>query len=515
MTRAHEPSKVRGGRGWLLAAALLLAAGPALPGCKAKPSKEQEALAIDVERFRVPLHDDDIALGGDKPLVTIVVWSDYACVPCGRTWQVMKHLVEDYGDDLRVVFRAGTVPGFQHGERAAEAAFAANGQDKFWAMHWRLFEYPDDFSRPVLRKHAEAIGLDVPQFMDDLDTGRYAAGRIRHRRDAVELGLSPLPAAFANGLFVLGFREEAGWHALIDREIASARKMMQDGVKREDIYAEFMRTAKRGRVDEDSEEAERLRAERQAAAAAASPPELVGPDRKQRYAIPTGAPGWGPADAPVVIVEFVDYQCPFCRKVEAEAVPKLLEQYPEQLRVEIRHLPLEIHPRAAAAARAAITAAEQDKFGEFHRALLDPELGGLSYSTFTRVAEDIGLDVERFQRDFQTRAVGDKLAADVLLARRLGIQGTPGFFVNGRYIDGAHSAATYAALIDEELERAKQLEAQGTDASALYEALMREALPPAQFPNAKLEVATSDQSSPSPAGEASDPNPSKLQQTGQ
>jgi protein-disulfide isomerase len=499
MIEAPKPSATRArGRAYLKLALALGILAP-LTACPAKPDKQQEAVDIDLRRYVVPLSDDEIALGGDQPLVTIVVWSDYACAPCGRTWQVMKHLVEDYGDDIRVVFRAGTVPGFQHGERAAEAVFAAGGQGKFWEMHWRLFEHPDDFSRPVLRKHAEAIGLDVPQFMDDLDTGRYASPRIRHRRQAAALGVSPLPAAFANGLFVLGFKDEAGWHALIDREIASARKMMQDGIKRADIYEEFMRTAKRGRVDEN-DESKRLREQRAAAAEAAEPAKLASPKFDQRYAVPTGAPGFGPKDAPVVLVEFVDYQCPYCRKAHEEVVPKLLEQYPQDLRVEIRHLPLEIHPSAAAAARAAITAGEQDKFGEYHQRLFQ-DAGALGFSTFVRVAEELGLDVEAFKRDFQTREVGDKLAADVLLARRLGIQGTPGFFVNGRYVDGVRSPETFAGMIDEELARAKQLEAEGTPRSELHAALMQGALGPEQFPNAHLQVAGQEPASPDAAAE--------------
>lgn len=511
MTRSHEASRERGALAYLLGACLLAT----LPGCPAKPTQEQAALNIDVERFVVPVQADEIAIGGTQPLVTVVLWSDYACVPCGRSWQVMKHLVEDYGDDLRVVFRAGTVPGFQHGERAAEAAFAAGGQSKFWDMHWRLFEYPDDFSRPVLRKHAEAIGLDVPQFMDDLDTGRYAAPRIRHRRDGVELGLSALPAAFVNGLFVLGYRDEPGWHALIDRELATARKMMQDGVKRNDIYAEFMRTAKRERVS-DNDEAQRLKAQRKAAADAAKPSQLDSPDFKARYAVPTGAPGWGPADAAVVVVEFVDYQCPFCRKADTDILPALREQYPDRVRIELRHLPLEIHPRAAAAARAAITAAEQGKFAEFHARLFAPEAGPLAYSTFVKIAEEIGLDVDRFASDFQSRASGDKLATDVLLARRLGIQGTPGFFVNGRYIDGARSPATYAALIDEELARADELLATGTPAAELYGVLMQGALPPEQFPNAQFAVAAPQPpAAPEPKPNDSSPSPSEAAAPGQ
>lgn len=497
MTRAPEPPASSRGASirTLLSAISLTAAAISLVACPAKPEAEQGTIDIDLRRYVVNLEAEEYAIGGEQPLVTIIVWSDYACAPCGRTWQVMRHIVEDYGDDVRVVFRAGTVPGFEQGERAAEAVFAAGGQGKFWEMHWRLFEYPDDFSTPVLRKHAEVIGLDVPQFMDDLDTGRFSSPRIRHRRQAAALGVSPLPAAFCNGLFVLGFKDEAGWHALIDREIATARKMMQDGIKRTDVYAEFMRTAKRGRVDEN-DEAKRLQAERNAEAEANEPTSLRSPEFKLRYAVPTGAPGFGPADAPVVLVEFVDYQCPYCRKAHTDVVPVLLERFPEDLRVEIRQLPLEIHPSAPAAARAALTAAEQGKFGEFHNRLLSGDSGAMGYSTFISTAEQVGLDIEAFKRDFQTRAVGDKLAADVLLARRLGIQGTPGFFVNGRYVDGVRDVETFARMIEEELARAEPLEAAGTPRAELHAALMKEAVGPDQFPNAHLAVAGNNTPAP-------------------
>src|SRR5690606_34227363 len=130
-----------------------------------------------------------------------------------------------------------------------------------------------------------------------------------------------------------------------------ARKRLQDGIARADSYEEFMRTAKRGRVDEGDQsnaDLERLRAEQLAKAEAQKPGALAGPDAEQRYAVPTGAPGFGPADAPVVIVEFVDYQCPYCLKAHAEVIPALREQFPDDVRIEIRHLPLEIHPAAAA-----------------------------------------------------------------------------------------------------------------------------------------------------------------------
>ncbi len=109
--------------------------GIVLPACPASQKDPQaaaphaaatrEAPPVPKTRYLAPVRDGDFSLGGSAPLVTVVVFSDYACPPCGRTWKVLDHLLEDYGDDLRVVARSLTVPGFGDGERAAEAALAA------------------------------------------------------------------------------------------------------------------------------------------------------------------------------------------------------------------------------------------------------------------------------------------------------------------------------------------------------------------------------------------------------
>ena len=116
-----------------------------------------------MQRYRVPLMPDDYAKGGETPLVTVVMFTDYACPPCGKTWEVMNNLLEDYGDDLRVVYRAYTVPGFGRGEQAAEAAFSAGAQGKFWEMHARLFEHQGAFEivfvsapEPLRRRRADS-----------------------------------------------------------------------------------------------------------------------------------------------------------------------------------------------------------------------------------------------------------------------------------------------------------------------------------------------------------------------
>jgi protein-disulfide isomerase len=129
--------------------------GLVLPACTASPTSPQpdpaaatEASPVPQTRYLAPVQPDDPGLGGSAPLVTVVVFSDYACPPCARTWKVLDHLLEDHGDDLRVIARSLTMPGFGDGERAAEAALAAGAQGQFWPMHRRLFSGPRSTARP-------------------------------------------------------------------------------------------------------------------------------------------------------------------------------------------------------------------------------------------------------------------------------------------------------------------------------------------------------------------------------
>src|SRR5690606_21759322 len=141
-----------------------------------------------------------------------------------------------------VVFRSQTMPGFADGERAAEAALAAGAQNQFWPMHRRLYTEMR-FDRVTLKQHAEALGLDVTRFLDDLDAGVFSGARIRHRREAVQLGIYFSPVALVNGTPVVGFRDATAWHGLIDAEISQAQARLRAGTPRADLYSAIMAEA--------------------------------------------------------------------------------------------------------------------------------------------------------------------------------------------------------------------------------------------------------------------------------
>jgi Na+/H+ antiporter NhaA len=148
----------------------------------------------------------------------------------------------------------------------------------------------------------------------------------------------------------------------------------------------------------------------------------------------------GPDDAPVTLVEYGDFECPYCGRAEP-IVRELLSDFGD-LRFVWRHLPLsDVHPRAQAAAEAAEAAAEQSAFWEMHDLLLDHQ-DALKPNDLVGYAEQLGLDVERFRNDMQRRTGAARVADDVDSADLSGVSGTPTFFINGRRHYGAYDIET-------------------------------------------------------------------------
>ena len=170
-----------------------------------------------------------------------------------------------------------------------------------------------------------------------------------------------------------------------------------------------------------------------------------------RYEIPTeGYPSLGPDDAEIVIVEFSDYQCPFCRRFHDETYQQLLDAYPGQIRFVYRNLPLtSIHPSAMPAAIASLCANDQNKYWEFHEKLFSSET--LDEATYIQYATDLGLDVETFTACLTSGSHDEFIQQDMNFSLDLGVQSTPTFFVNGLAIVGAQPLVNFQQIIDKEL----------------------------------------------------------------
>jgi protein-disulfide isomerase len=164
-----------------------------------------------------------------------------------------------------------------------------------------------------------------------------------------------------------------------------------------------------------------------------------------------GAPSTGPAGAPVTLVVFSDFECSFCVRAEA-TVHRLLAAYPDKVRFVFRNKPMPENPHARLAARAGRAADVQGRFWEYEQ-LLFAHTGALDRSSLVRWAKQAGLDTARFEADLDGLQTAAAVQADEDEAKRLGVEGTPTFFVNGKVLEGAQPYDVLKKAVDEALTR--------------------------------------------------------------
>jgi protein-disulfide isomerase len=168
-----------------------------------------------------------------------------------------------------------------------------------------------------------------------------------------------------------------------------------------------------------------------------------------------GAPVRGSDNAPVTIIEFSDFHCPYCKQVQP-TLSRILSEYGDRVRLAYRDFPLDqLHPNARKAAEAARCANDQGKFWEFHDKLY---AGGTDATpeTLTRLAREIDMDVVAFQQCVAIGRHRPDIDRDLQEATSFGVTGTPAFFINGRLVSGAQAYEGFAQVINEELAHAAQ-----------------------------------------------------------
>ncbi|MEE4273933.1 MAG: thioredoxin domain-containing protein [Thermoanaerobaculales bacterium] len=167
--------------------------------------------------------------------------------------------------------------------------------------------------------------------------------------------------------------------------------------------------------------------------------------------VDASTPMRGPENAPVVIVEYTDYQCPYCVRAQ-QTIAAILARYGDSVVHVFKNLPLPMHAQAKLAAEGALCAGDQDKFWEMHDWLFANK-SNISLETMSAQAGVLELDVPTFTSCVETGAYRAQVDAETREAGSFGIRGTPGFVINGRVLSGAQPFDAFAAVIDDELKR--------------------------------------------------------------
>ena len=336
-------------------------------------------------------HPRDAAMAAPESLgdldapVSIVIFTDLECPFSAATFPVVQQLVKSDPAHIHLAVKEFPLSIHANAELAAEAAEAAGAQGQYFAMANLIQANQKRMSREQYVHYAELLQLDKAKFIRDLDQHRYAKKIRSDRAEGLALGVNVTPTLLINGQTYTGAQSLQTLNVAVHKGLAAAAK--PDSIA--------------------------------TAAPAVDMAELV--------KNPTAARG--PANAPVTIVEFTDFQCPFCRRA-SEPLAQLLAQNGTPVRYVFRNfLTLTSHSSAHRAAEAAEAAGAQNKFWEMHDFLYDHQLA-LSDKHLKVYATQVGLDMERFNRDLMLHTHALRVHEDILNAGQIGVSTAPAFFIN-------------------------------------------------------------------------------------
>ena len=421
------------------------------------------ASAAPEDDLPVPIAADDPVRGPRDAYVTIVVFSDFQCPFCARVATTFEQIRETYGDDVRIVFKHEPLSFHKHAGLAAEvgaAVFALAGNDAFWRFHDMAFRRQQLMSPDTIRQWAIAAGADSREVEGGIERGRWAAKVEKDNRLAKQLDAAGTPNSFVNGIRVVGAQAFEKWKVVIDSELARAKDIATRGVERDRVYARLLADNFKAPKGDDGDDGD---------------PKVPQPDLTV-WKVPVGSsPVRGSATALVTIVEFADFQCPFCKKA-AEVMDRVRAQYGDKVRVVWKDEPLSFHQRAVPAAQLARSARQQkgdaafwtvhDKLFESHPQLEDADLEA--------VAKSAGIDAAKAMAAVKAKTFAKQIDDDMSLADDVQASGTPHYFVNGRRMVGAQAFEKFKEVIDQEITKAEALAQTGVARTALYDAIIKD-----------------------------------------
>lgn len=402
-----------------------------------KPEANREAPEEDKSVWKVPVLPDDPIKGLKDALVTMIIFSDYQCPFCKRVEDTLKQVLQTYPNDVRIVWKDNALPFHPRAKPAAVLALFAydkKGDKGFWEAHDALFESAPKLDDEDLKGIAQKLGLnwDAIKAAIDNPNSKYAQKIDQSMEIANDFQARGTPHFFINGVRLSGAQPFDKFKAVIDEQLAKAKALVAKGVPKAKVYEEIIKEGK----------------------------EPAPPEKKELPAPDASSPFKGGANAKVVIQEFSEFQCPFCKRV-TPTLKELEKEYGNKIKIVWRHLPLPFHkdaPIAAEAAQEAFAQKGNAGFWAMHDKLFEAQgkEGAFSRENLEKYAAEIGLDVAKFKAALDSNKHKAKVDADAKIAEQAGINGTPGFVINGYYLSGAQPTQAFKKLINRALKEAGQ-----------------------------------------------------------
>ena len=398
---------------------------------QAPAAKEQQAPAAQAKK--IDLDPAAPVKGGKSPKVNIVVWSDFQCPFCGRAEPTMKQIIDTYKDEVSIEWKNQPLPFHPNAMPAAKAAMAAHKQGKFWQMHDLMFANQTALSDAKYEEWAQQAGLNVAKWKADKESPEVAEEIKKDMAQGSAAGANGTPTFFINGKLISGALPFDSFKSIIDAQIALADAELKKGTSKDKLYETL--------VDANVKSA--------GAAPAPAAPTANQADSAPVHVEAGNSPARGGKTAQVTIVEWSDFQCPYCSRVEP-TINQLRQEYGDKVKWVWKNQPLPFHPNAMPAAEAAMAAGDQGKFWEMHDKLFENQQK-LSPELYDQLAKELGLDLNKFHDSISSGKNKAAIQADMADGSKAGAGGTPTFFVNGHKLVGAQPAESFKQVIDAEL----------------------------------------------------------------
>jgi protein-disulfide isomerase len=384
---------------------------------------------------KVALRPDDPARGPADAKLTVVLFSDFQCPFCSRVEPTLKEVEEAFPGQVRIVWKHQPLPMHPNARPAALAAEAAREQGKFWQMHDKLMANQGQLSAAAYEGWAKEVGLDLGKFKASMAASRGEPRIAADQALATQVGANGTPNMFFNCRQVVGALPMGMMRPIVEEELKKADALLAKGAKKGP-----------GFYDQACD------ANVSAAPAAAPAVEAAAPSGAPvQVTLRPDDPVKGNPKAPITLVVFSDFQCPFCSRVEP-TLKQVEAAYGDKVRIAWKHKPLPFHPNAMPAAEAAEAAREQGKFWQMHDKMFAAQQE-LSPASYERWARELGLDLTRFKASVASGKWKARIQEDDAQAGRLGIDGTPTMVVNGEKVVGAVPFENLKAAIDRALAK--------------------------------------------------------------